>query len=44
MMPPAYFSSTIRVSENVKAGNLSIRKGDMLIIYMGRMSYDAKEW
>ena len=33
IMTPVYFSSTIRMSETLKAGNLKIRKGDMLIVY-----------
>ena len=37
MMPPVYYTSTIRMSENVKAGKLSIRKGDPIVINLGRM-------
>ena len=44
MMPPVYYTSTIRMSENVKAGKLSIRKGDPIVINLGRMQNHPKEW
>jgi len=44
MMPPVYYSSTVRMSENVKAGPLNIRKGDPITIMMGRLQNHPKEW
>ena len=44
MMPPVYYSSTIRMSENVQAGPLRIRKGDPISINMGRMQNHPSEW
>ena len=44
MMPPVYFSSTIRMSEEVQAGKLRIRKGDPITIAMGRMQNHPCEW
>ena len=37
MQPPVYYSSSIRMSENVQAGKLAIRKGDPITINMSRM-------
>ena len=37
MQPPVKVSSTIRMDETVKAGKLLIRKGDPIVINMGRM-------
>ena len=44
MMPPVYYSSSIRMSEQVQAGKLHIRKGDPLFINMGRMHNHPSEW
>jgi len=44
MMPPVYYSSTVRMSETVQAGNLLIRKGDPISINMGRMQNHPREW
>ena len=44
MMPPVFISSTVRMSETVQAGKLLIRKGDAIVIHMGRMQNHPSEW
>lgn len=44
MQPPVFYSSTVRMSEHVKAGPLSIRKGDPITIMMGRLHNHPLEW
>ena len=44
MMPPVYYSSTIRMSETIQAGPLKIRKGDGFTINMSRLMNNPKEW
>ena len=44
MQPPVYYSSTVRMSETLKAGKLMIRKGDPITISMGRMQNHPNEW
>ena len=44
MMPPVFYSSTVRMSEEIQAGKLRIRKGDPISIGMGRMQNYPGEW
>jgi len=44
MMPPVYYSSSVRMSENVKCGSLTIRKGDLITIMMGSLGNNPEEW
>lgn len=44
MMPPVYYSSSVMMSEDVQAGKLRIRKGDPIMINMGRMQNHKSEW
>ena len=44
MNPPVYYSSSVRMSENVQCEKLKIRKGDMITILMGNLCNDPSEW
>ena len=44
MMPPVFYSSSVTMSENLTAGNLKIRKGDVMTINMGRLQNLPCEW
>ena len=44
MHAPVYYSSSVRVSEDVQCDKLKIRKGDPIIIMMNSLSNDPKEW
>ena len=44
MQPPVYYSSTVRMSETLTAGNLKIRKGDPITINMARLHNNPTEW
>ena len=44
MMPPVYYSSTVRMSENVKCESLRIRKGDPITIMMDKLCNDPDQW
>ena len=40
MMPPVYYSSTVRMSETVQCEKLKIRKGDMVTINIAGICND----
>merc|ERR1712173_34083 len=44
MQPPVYFSSSVRMSDTVKCGPLTIRKGDMISIGMYSLCNNPDEW
>ena len=44
MQPPVYYSSSVRMSETLKAGKLNIRKNDLITINMARMHNNPDEW
>jgi cytochrome P450 len=44
MQPPVFYSSSVRMSEEVQAGKLRIRKGDPITIGMGDMQNHSSEW
>ena len=44
MMPPVYYSSTVRMSETVQCEKLKIRKGDVITIIISQLCNDPDEW
>ena len=44
MQPPVYYSSSIRMTKDVDAAGLKIRKHDWISIGMGALCNDPKVW
>ena len=44
MMPPVYYSSSVRMSEDVQCEKLKIRKGDIITIMMDKLGTNPEEW
>ena len=44
MMPPVYYSSSVRMTETVQCEKLKIRKGDVISIAMESLCNDPAEW
>ena len=44
MQPPVYYSSSVRMSENVQCEKLMIRKGDIITIMMESLGNNPDEW
>ena len=44
IQPPVFYSSTVRMSQDVVAGGLHIRKHDGIFIGMGALCNDPDEW
>ena len=44
MQSPVYYSSSVRMSEDVQCEKLRIRKGDPIMIMQDSMSNDPREW
>ena len=43
-MPPVYYSSTVRMSEDVQLEKLKVRKGDIIGIFMSSLCNNKDEW
>ena len=44
IQPPVYYSSTVRMTEDVVAGGLHIRRGDQMWIGMSHLCNNPQEW
>ena len=44
MNPPVYYSSSVRMSEDVQCEKLKLRKGDMITILMDKLCNNPDEW
>jgi len=44
IQPPVYYSSTVRMTEDVVAGGLHIRRGDQMWIAMSHLCNNPQEW
>ena len=44
MDPPVFYSSFIKMSDDITAGGLKIKKGDLCTIGMGHISHNPNEF
>ena len=44
MQPPVYYSSSVRMTKNLYAAGLKLRRHDMIYIGIGAMCNDPDEW